>query len=70
MAAASAVLIGSQLGKGNVVQAKRNADVLFLWGSIIASFLGIILFIVAPFVNPVLSPSASEETNLLSRNLE
>ncbi|MGL4950867.1 MAG: MATE family efflux transporter [Mycoplasma sp.] len=70
MATASSVLIGSELGAGNKKQAIINADRLMAWGMVLCTFLGIVLFSVATFVNPILSPAASHETNILSRNLQ
>ncbi|MGL4948456.1 MAG: MATE family efflux transporter [Mycoplasma sp.] len=70
MATASAVLIGSELGAGNTKKAKKNADILMVWGTMMSATLGVILFVLAIFVNPILSPAATEEMNILSRNMQ
>lgn len=70
IAAANAVLVGSELGANRVKQAKKHAKILMVWGSLISLGLGLIMFIVGCFVNPILSPAASESTIILSRNME
>ncbi|MGL4951891.1 MAG: MATE family efflux transporter [Mycoplasma sp.] len=70
MATASSVLIGSELGAGDIPQAKKNANILMVWGAGLSLILGMILFILAFFVNPILSPAASDEMNILSRNMQ
>lgn len=70
MSAASSVLIGSELGAHNIPLAKQNADKLMLWGVSTSILLGLILLIVASFINPILSPSAEAPMIELSRNLE
>lgn len=70
MSSASAILIGSELGAGNTENAKKHANQLLSWGFAISFMLGTILFIVATFINPILSPSATPDMNLLSRNLQ
>lgn len=66
MAASCAVLIGNELGKDNIKQAKKNSFYLIIWGSIITFFFALILFILSWFINPILSPEPTH--NLLSQN--
>lgn len=70
MSTAASVLVGSELGSGNVKKAKHNANILLVWGISMSTFLGILLFVLACFINPILSPAATNEMNTLSRNLE
>lgn len=57
MAASSSVLVGNELGKNNIKEAKKNSIYLIVWSSIITFGFAIILFILSWFINPLLSPS-------------
>ena len=56
MGASSAVLIGNELGKNNIIQAKKNSYYLIIWGSLITFLFAVILFGLSWFINPLLSP--------------
>lgn len=60
MAASCAVLVGSELGKNDIKQAKTNSIHLIVWGSIITFGFAVILFILSWFINPILSPQPSD----------
>lgn len=66
MAASCAVLIGNELGKNNIKQAKKNSFYLIVWGSIITFFFSVVLFILSWFINPILSPKPT--SNVFSTN--
>lgn len=63
MAASCSILVGSELGKNNIAQAKKNSIYLIVWGSIITLIFALILFILSWFINPILSPAPSGDTN-------
>lgn len=69
MAASCAVLIGNELGKDNIKQAKKNSFYLIVWGSIITLLFAFILFILSWFINPILSPKPTINT-LASNDLQ
>ncbi len=69
MAASCAVLVGSELGKNNIKQAKKNSVYLIVWGSIITLFFALILFVLSLFINPLLSPAPPKDVNLDNYNL-
>lgn len=62
MAASCAVLVGSELGRNNIKEAKKNSYYLLVWGSIISLFFALILLILSLFINPILSPPPSVGT--------
>lgn len=70
MGSASAVMVGSQLGDGNVEQAKKNANKMMYWGISFSTIMIFIIFISSLFVNPILSPGATEQMNILAMHLE
>ncbi|MGL4343543.1 MAG: MATE family efflux transporter [Metamycoplasmataceae bacterium] len=70
MASSCSVLIGSELGKGNIEKAKENSKKLITWGIIIALILALILIAVSFWINPILSPGSKPESIILSMHLE
>ncbi len=70
MGTAAAVLVGSELGKGDIRQAKENANTLIAWGILFSTIMLLLIFIASLFVNPILSPGATNELNTLAMHME
>ncbi len=70
MGSASAVLVGSELGKGDIKQAKINANRMMYWGMSFSTVMVLLIFSASLFVNPILSPDATDQMNLLAMHLE
>ncbi len=70
MGSASAVLVGSQLGKGDIRQAKENANKMMSWGVSFSTIMVLIILSLSLWLNPILSPDASDEMNQLAMHLE
>ncbi len=70
MGSASAVLVGAQLGKGDIAQAKHNANKMMAWGISFSTIMVLIILSVSFWVNPILSPDASYDMNMLAMHLE
>ena len=70
MGTAAAVLVGSELGKGDIRQAKQNANILIAWGILFSTIMISLIFIASLFVNPILSPGASNDINVLAMHMQ
>ncbi len=70
MGSAAAVLVGAELGKGDIRQAKANANILLSWGMTFSTVTMLLIFIASLFVNPILSPSAPDDVNTLAMHME
>ena len=70
ISAACVILVGSELGKNKVEQAKRNANKLLSWGCVFAFFIAMVVFLLSFFINPILSPAASNEMNNIAIGMQ
>lgn len=70
MATACSVLVGAELGNGNLIKAKENSQILIAWGILVSISFSIILFIVSLWVNPILSPGKGNDVILTSMYMQ
>lgn len=70
MAAATAVLVGSYLGKGDIEEAKANARRSLLWGFLISCLIISLLFGLSWFINDALNKDVAHWKNILAMHME
>ncbi len=70
MGSAAAVLVGAQLGKNDIPQAKKNANILMSWGISFSTAMVLIVLALSFFINPILSPDADNQMNYTAQRLE
>ncbi len=68
--AATAVLIGSELGKGDIKQAKENAAHLMWWGVAFSAAMCTLILCASFFINQLLSPSMLPEQLRVAQELD
>lgn len=68
--AASAILIGAELGKGDVKQAKINSNHLMWWGASFSVVMCLLILCSSFFINDLLSPAATPEMKYKAQELE
>ncbi|MGL4647603.1 MAG: MATE family efflux transporter [Mycoplasmoidaceae bacterium] len=69
-AAVCSIIIGHELGKNNIAQAKYNSRKAINWAILFSLFLGSCILISTTFINRLLSPNASDEMIQLTTEIE
>lgn len=70
LAAGCTVLVGAELGGNRLNAAYLNSKRLMVWGLILSFFVSLTLLGLSFFINPILSPQASNEILLLTQQME